>query len=221
MATAPESTELNHKGKDLSRGQMAGLLVGGALLGLLIAWLLLRVIQERPFGPYHYHGLQIQSPPPLTNIRLTAHTGEPISLTDMRGKLVVLYFGYTYCPDVCPATMVELKKMMAELGRQADKVQVVMVSVDPERDAPEQLGEYVTQFHPSFIGVTGTEEELLAATTQLGIFFEKHEGTPATGYLIDHTATVNVLDENGRLILVFPFGVTGADMAEDLHHLLK
>lgn len=216
MATVPDSAEMSEKRPRLSRGMWAAILAAAALFGLLVGWLLVQWVR-----PYEYHGLLIQSPPPLTNIKLTAHTGEPVGLTDMRGKLVVLYFGYTFCPDVCPATMVELKNMMKEMGREADEVQVVMVSVDPERDSPAQLGDYVTQFHPSFIGATGTEEELLAATTQLGIFFEKHEGTPATGYLIDHTATVNVLDENGRLVLVFPFGATGAEMAEDLHHLLN
>jgi protein SCO1/2 len=219
MASVSDSPESENKKPMMSRNKLIGLFIGVILLGLLVGWLLVRAINS--FGPHEFHGLEIQSPPPVSNITLTGANNEMVSLTDFRGKLVVLYFGYTFCPDVCPATMSELKIMMRELGRDAEDVQVIMVSVDPERDTPEQLGEYVTQFHPSFIGVTGTEEELLGATTQLGIFFEKHEGTEASGYLIDHTATVNVLDEDGRLVLVFPFGTTGADMAEDLRYLLK
>ncbi|MCB8985881.1 MAG: SCO family protein [Ardenticatenaceae bacterium] len=202
-------------------GRLYALLAVGLLLGLLLGWVLVRMSQGRPlFGPPQFHGLVIQSPPPLSNFTLTATNGERMSLLDFRGKLVVLYFGYTFCPDVCPATMVELKHMMEKLGRDGKDVQVIMVSVDPERDTPDKLGEYVTQFDPSFIGMTGTDDELLGVTTQLGIFYQKHEGTPATGYLIDHTATVSVLDEDGRLRLVFPFGTTGEDMAEDLRHLL-
>ena len=207
--------------KKAARGRLYALMAVGLVLGLLLGWVLVRLSQGRPlFGPPEFHGLVIQSPPPLSNFTLTANNGQETSLLDFRGKLVVLYFGYRFCPDVCPATMVELKRMMAELGRNAKDVQVIMISVDPERDTPEKLGEYVTQFHPSFIGLTGSEDDLLGVTTQLGIFYQKHEGTPATGYLIDHTATVSVLDENGRLRLVFPFGTTGEDMAADLRHLL-
>jgi len=215
------STEKPVAARILSPGKLYALVAAGLLLGLLAGWAVIRVSQGRPlFGPGEFHGLVIQSPPPLSNFALTATNGEKISLLDFRGKLVVLYFGYTYCPDVCPATMVELKHMMEALGRDARDVQVIMVSVDPDRDTPEKLGEYVTQFNPSFIGMTGNENDLLGITTELGIFYQKHDGTPATGYLIDHTATVSVLDEDGRLRLVFPFGTTGEDMAADLRRLL-
>ncbi len=222
MAHVTEQPEQGPQTKKLPTGKLTLLITIGLLAGLIGGWILLRISQGQPiFGPYQYHGLLIQSPPPLSDFTLTAHTGEDGRLRDYRGKVVVLYFGYTYCPDVCPATMVELKQMMQELGRKGEDVQVIMVSVDPERDTPEQLGEYVTSFHPSFIGMTGSEEDLLGITTQLGIFYEKHEGTAATGYLIDHTATVSVMDQDGRLRLVFPFGSTGAEMAADVRQLLN
>lgn len=220
--TDPPEPELNQPPRHPQRGLLIMLMISALLLGLVAGWLLLRVSQGRPlFGPPQFNGLVMESPDPVADFTLTSHTGQPMSLSDFRGKPVLLYFGYTFCPDVCPATMFELKKMMAELGAQAEDVQVIMISVDPERDTPAQLGEYVTQFHPSFLGMTGTEEELLAATTQLGIYYQKHEGTAATGYLIDHTATVSMLDENGRLRLVFPFGITGTAMAADVGHFLK
>lgn len=173
------------------------------------------------FGPTEWHGMVIQSYQPVTNFTLTSSNGEPVSLIDFRGKVVMLYFGYTFCPDVCPATMIELSDAMEILGDKSEDVQVVMVTLDPERDTPEVMQKYVTHFNDTFIGLTGTPEELIAVTAPMGIFYERHEGSSAAGYLIDHTATVAVLDKEGKLRLVYPFGVTGADMAADLKYLVR
>ncbi len=170
--------------------------------------------------PYIFHGTVIQSPSAAPSFSLMSNTGQKVSLDDFRGKLVMLYFGYTFCPDVCPATLVELAGAMDILGDDAEKVQVIMVSVDPERDTPAALGEYVAHFDPAFLGVTGTEDEIAQLATLYGIFYEKHEGTAASGYLIDHTATVMVVDEDGALKLILPFGTTAAEIAEDLEHML-
>jgi len=107
------------------------------------------------------------------------------------------------------------------MGKKADDVQVVMVSVDPERDTPEVLATYLSNFNPSFIGLTGTHDQIASAATGLGVFFEKHEGSAATGYLVDHTASVMVLDREGRLRLVLPFETPAEDIASDLTQLLK
>jgi protein SCO1/2 len=107
------------------------------------------------------------------------------------------------------------------MGRQADKVQVTMITVDPERDTPELLAQYMAHFDARFIGLSGTAEQIAAAATPLGIYYERHEGTAATGYLVDHTATVAVIDQNGYLRLVFPYGTPGEDIASDLAQLLK
>jgi protein SCO1/2 len=171
--------------------------------------------------PYQYHGLLLDSPKPAADFTLTGADGQPVSLSDLRGKLTVLYFGYTYCPDVCPTTLSDVAKAMKELGSKAEDVQFVMVSVDPERDTPERLNEYVTYFDPRFVGLTGSPEEVAAAATPFGIFYQKHEGTAATGYLVDHTATLTVIDEEGRVRLVLPFGTAFQDIADDLAHLLK
>ena len=171
--------------------------------------------------PYTFHGTVLQSPQPAPDFELTASHGQKVSLQDFEGKLVMLYFGYTFCPDVCPATLSELRGALELLGGQADEVQTIMISVDPERDTPEMLAEYVAHFHPSFMGVTGTPEEIAEVATLYGIFYEAHEGTEATGYLVDHTATVLVIDQDGHLKLVFPFGEPAENIAEDLEHLLK
>lgn len=201
----------------------ATLLLGGAglLLGTIIGVVILFATGVWHVGAPEMHGIVMQSPQPVANFTLMGAGETPVSLRDFRGKVVLLYFGYTYCPDVCPATMVELKQAMETLGKEADEVQVLMVSVDPERDTPESLQEYVSYFHPSFIGLTGTESEVLAAATPLGVFFEKSEGTAATGYLIDHTATVLAIDKKGYLRLVYPFGTTGNDIAADLHEIIN
>lgn len=194
---------------------------GGLLLGLVVGAIVLFATGVWHIGPPQFHGMILQSPQPIANFTLTDAHGNPVSLRDFRGKVVLLYFGYTYCPDVCPATLTELKQAMAQLGKRAGDVQTIMVSVDPERDTPQALQEYVSYFDPSFIGLTGTESEVLAAATPLGVFFEKSEGTAATGYLIDHTATVLVIDRKGYLRLVYPFGTSGEDMATDLRYIIN
>ncbi len=214
MTTISEEADTTKKGK---RPLRTILLVGGGLvMGMGLGWLLLSWLR-----PPSYNGQEIDSPNPVTNFTLTGPGGESVSLVDFRDKVVMLYFGYTFCPDVCPATMVELRTAVQALGSKADDVQVIMVSLDPERDTPEVLEKYVTHFNPSFIGLTGTEDEVIAASAPLGIFYEKEEGSAASGYLVNHTATVMVLDKRGHLRLLYPFGTSGEDMAEDLRHLVR
>ncbi len=171
--------------------------------------------------PYAFHGTILQSNTEAAGFTLMSSNGQRVSLDNFRGKLVLLYFGYTFCPDVCPATLVEIAGAMDILGKDASQVQTIMVSVDPERDTPEQLAEYVAHFDPNFLGVTGTPEEIAELATLYGIYYEKHEGSEASGYLIDHTATVMVIDQEGYLKLLLPFGTTAQEMADDLAYLLK
>jgi protein SCO1/2 len=190
-----------------------------------VAWILVIVVLLTAVlsacKPYQFHGTILQSGNEAADFTLMSSNGQRVSLSDLRGKLVVLYFGYTFCPDVCPATLVEIAGAMDILGKDARQVQTIMVSVDPERDTLPQLAEYVAHFNSSFLGVTGTPEEIAEIATLYGIYYEKHEGTAASGYLIDHTATIMVIDEEGYLKLLLPFGTTAADMAEDLAYLLK
>ncbi len=204
--------------------------------GRLTFWLIVVVVVLVPFLGYMiWQGLGerpllsqtnssatvIQSEQPVENFSLIGAGNQPVALEDFRGKVVLLYFGYTFCPDVCPTTMGELKRAMEGLGDEAENMQVIMVSVDPLRDTPEVLAQYITHFDPSFIGLTGTEEELIQITKQLGIFYEKHEGSAASGYLVDHTASVLVLDKQGYLRLIFPYGMTGKEMVGDLKFLSR
>lgn len=173
------------------------------------------------FRPHTFHGTVIQSPEPSFDFKLTGKDGD-VSLSDYRGKLVLIYFGYTFCPDICPATLANVGQALRNLGEdKASEVQTIMISLDPERDTPQKLAEYVTHFHPSFIGITGTEQDIAQVTSLYGIFYQVQPGSDATGYLIDHTATLLVIDREGYLKLVFPFGVTVDEIADDLEYMLR
>ena len=192
-----------------------GLALGIFLIAGLV-WLIWNTFQ-----PYVFHGMILQSPVPATNFTLSGSNGQPVTLSDYRGKVVLLYFGYTTCPDVCPTTLAELHKARELLGKRANDVQVFMITVDPERDTMNVLSDYIPHFDPSFIGLTGTPDQIAAVATYYGIFYEKKEGDSALGYLVDHTSTVMALDKQGYLRVVFPFGATAADMAADLDYLLS
>jgi protein SCO1/2 len=140
----------------------------------------------------------------------------------MRGKAVLLFFGYTSCPDVCPTTLAELKQALERLGQEkAQQVQVVFVTVDPERDTPERVQEYVDHFNPNFIGLSGSESELVPVWQKYGVFREIVDGTSAAGYIVNHTARVTLIDQYGNLRVSFAFETPVEDIVHDLKLLLK
>ncbi|MBN2147481.1 MAG: SCO family protein [Anaerolineales bacterium] len=171
--------------------------------------------------PYTFHGTLIQSQDVSPDFTLTTQDGQAASLSDFRGKTVLLYFGYTFCPDVCPATLAEVNKALENLGKMAEDVQVIMVTVDPERDTPEKLSEYLKHFNPTFIGFTGSPQEIAETAALYGIYYGKQEGSDATDYLVDHTASLMVIDEGGHLKLIYPFGVPAQEIADDLAYMMK
>lgn len=173
------------------------------------------------FHPYNFHGIVMQSPMKAINFTLTGHNGQPVSLNDYQGQVILLYFGYTTCPDVCPTTLADLHVARAALGNRADQVQVMMITIDPERDTQAVLAEYMPHFDSSFIGLTGTADQIAEVATYYGIYFAKQAGNATVGYLVDHTATVMAIDKEGYLRVVFPFGTTSDDMHADLEYLLS
>jgi protein SCO1/2 len=202
---------------------MLPLALGGFLAGILLTWLAIRLSTgQLQIGEPDYKGNVLASPMAVGDFTLTAHTGEQVSLSDFKGQVVLLYFGYTYCPDVCPATLNALTQAMEKLRpEEREQVQVLMVSVDPDRDTPQVLAGYLPHFHPSFLGLTGTADEIAVAAEPFGIFYQKRAGTVESGYLIDHTATVVALDKRGELRLLFPFNTPGEDIGSDIRHLIK
>lgn len=169
--------------------------------------------------PHAFHGVIMQSPMAAPEIDLQATTGELIGLNSFAGKLLVVYFGYTHCPDVCPTTLSTLNKALDQMGDGSADVQVVMVTVDPERDSVELLDEYLGFFNETFIGLTGPTADIERVATTYGIFFNAAEGDAESGYTVDHTATLAVIDQEGHLRLVFPPELTAEEIAADLAYL--
>lgn len=202
--------------------RLALLAIGGALVGLLVGWLTVQFVTGNwRLGPYEYRGITLPAPQRVSDFTLTTHHGQEARLTDFQGQIAVLYFGYTHCPDVCPTTLASLAAALDDLeATDREQVQVLMITVDPERDSPAVLADYLTYFDPSLLGLTGAADEIAQAAEAFGIYYQKSEGSPASGYLVDHTATVSVLDKEGRLRLLFPFGTPAEDIAADLRHLI-
>lgn len=155
-------------------------------------------------------------------LALTDHNGRAVTLESFRGKLVVLFFGYTHCPDVCPTTLLDMAQALKLMEPSvAARVQVLFVSVDPERDTPDTLKAYVPYFHPSFLGLYGSPEQVAEAAREFKVVYRKHVEPGATGYLVDHSAGSYVLDASGRLRLYLPFAHPPADIAHDLSLLAR
>ena len=151
---------------------------------------------------------------------LTDHMGKPRTLGDFKGKVVVLFFGYTHCPDVCPTTMSELNAALKELGAKANDVQVLFVTVDPGRDTQELLAQYVPAFNPSFLGLRGTQAELEAAAKTFKVFYQKVPTSSGGSYMMDHTAGSFVVDKQGRIRLLVSYGAGASVFAHDVAQLL-
>jgi protein SCO1/2 len=199
------------------RWQIFGLaFLGGLLLigGLALATWMLAPRQVK------FHGTVVDSTRPAANFTLTTAGGRRVSLSDFRGKVVLLFFGFRFCPDICPTTLFELKQMMQALGPDADRVQVLMVTIDPERDTPELIQEHVSRYDPRFIGLSGTPDEIAAAATPFGIYYAREPGSSNTEYLMTHTASVTAVDKNGYVRVIFPFGMARDDLIADVKALL-
>jgi protein SCO1/2 len=154
-------------------------------------------------------------------LALTGHDRKPRTLVDFRGKAAVLFFGYTHCPDVCPTTLADVASAMKSLGPDAARVQVLFVTLDPERDTPEVLAQYAPAFDPSFLGLYGDAAATLRAAKEFKIFYEKRPGRTPGAYTVDHSAQSYVLDGQGRLRLLLRQERIAQDLADDLRVLLK
>jgi protein SCO1/2 len=152
---------------------------------------------------------------------LTDHTGKPRTLADFKGKVVVMFFGFTQCPDVCPTTMAEMATVMKELGPQADQVQVLFVTVDPERDTQALLAQYVPAFDPRFLGLYGDAAQTAAVAKEFKVFYAKVPGKVPGSYSMDHTAGSYVFDKQGKVRLFLRHGQGPGPIVHDLKQLLS
>ena len=169
-----------------------------------------------------FHGTDITGVDYAKDFALTDFNDQPRTLADFKGKAVVVFFGYTQCPDVCPTTMGELVQVKQALGAEGDKLQVLFISIDPERDTPAVLKAYMANFDPGFLALYAPSSDKLAALAKdFKVYYKKVDGSTPTSYIMDHTASSFVYDPQGRLRLYVRYGMGAKPLAEDLQLLLK
>ncbi len=189
-----------------------GLLVFLAVLAALVAG----------FG--YENGWFGGAPPPAVPVggpfSLVDQNGTTRSDAEFRGKLMLIYFGYTYCPDACPAALAAMTQALDRLGAKADAVQPIFITVDPKRDTPQQLKLYVANFHPRLVALTGTPAQIEAVEREFRVSASKEPGGPPDDYLIDHSAFIYLMGRDGRLLRLIPPGEKPAEMADDIRKYL-
>jgi len=169
-----------------------------------------------------WHGQPVRPVQLAPDFLLTNQDGQPTRLSDFRGRVVMIFFGYTYCPDVCPTTLATLKLARAKLSEaERPAVQVIFISVDPERDTPELLNRYLAAFDPSFVGLTGEPDVISATAKAYGVFYQKEYNESGTGYLVTHSALTYAIDKRGQLVRIYPYNTSARDFVADLRRLIK
>ena len=171
---------------------------------LMYAWLLACVCLLNACTPHQpeFKSIDLTGADYAQGFDLVDASGQRRQLSDFKGKVVAIFFGYTYCPDVCPTTMGELAMVMNELGKDADRVQVLFITVDPERDTPEALKDYLSNFDPRIIGLTGPRPQLEPMLREYRIYAKRAPGN-GEDYAVDHTTVVYLMDKNGRFVNAF------------------
>jgi protein SCO1/2 len=194
------------------------LLLGGAL-GLVAVLVWMRAWKPETSPGEEGTDYFLSSPLPAPEFSLTSQEGSPVSSRDFPGEVLVVFFGYTSCPDVCPLTLSNLARAIRGMGEDADRVQVLFITVDPARDTAERLKAYLSNFHPSFLGLTGPMEDIRWTADGFGAYFSNPGGEG--NYTVEHTARTFVVDPSGRIPLTFPITATPEEMARDLATLLR
>jgi len=192
-------------------------LAAGAIPALLAAFVLPGCSPEAP----KFKASDVTGTTYGRDFQLTGHDGRPRTLADFRGKVVVLFFGYTQCPDVCPTTLSELVEVMKRLGPDASRVQVLFATIDPDRDKPELLAEYVPAFNPSFLGLYGDADATARTAKEFRVFYQKQPGPTPTTYSMDHSAGTFLFDPQGRLRVYVSYGQGPDVFAHDIRELLR
>jgi protein SCO1/2 len=193
------------------------LLIGlGLLAGLLIA------AGMSITRPYSFHGSLIQPPFPAPAITLPYGDSGTFRLADQTGRVVLIFFGFTHCPDVCPTTLASFTQIHQRLGKDAGRVDFVFITVDPDRDIPQVSSQYAAGFDPTFIGLSGTEQQLAPVWKDYGVYRKLDKTSPNdTTYDVEHSSQVYLVDSSGSLRLTYAYGTPVDDMLQDIRHVLK
>ncbi|MFZ3078708.1 MAG: SCO family protein [Bellilinea sp.] len=189
--------------------------VAGTLALVLLIW-------AAAFArPYELHGSEITTEVQAPAVNLTRADGSPFRMSALKGKIVLLFFGFTSCPDVCPTTLADFKRVKADLGEKADQLAFIFITVDPQRDTPEGAQAYATGFDPQFIGLSGSEIELEPVWQGYGVYRKITESGSAASYEVDHSSRVYLVDTTNRLRVTYPYGTPVEDLTADIRFLLK
>lgn len=186
---------------------------------LLFASLLALTACKEPRLPSPFAASDMSRQYGQADFRLHDASGKVHTLAEHRDKVVVLFFGYTHCPDVCPTTLADLSQVMQILGKGAERVQVLFVSLDPERDTPQMLADYVPAFHPSFLGLSGSAAEIQQTALAFGVSWQKRQGA-RDGYTLDHTAGTYLIEPISQRVLLAPYAQRAELLAQDIKLLL-
>jgi protein SCO1/2 len=194
----------------------------GALLLSLVAWGTYFALRRPPQVEEGFRSGTFEPPREAPAFSLDGSNGKKLSLRDHLGKVVILQFGYTFCTPVCPVTLARLNEVHKKLGSAARDVQLIYLTVDPERDNPDRLRKHLAAFNPSFLGATGTLDELEAVQKAYGVVAEKvAPKNPALGYSMNHSTSIYLIDRQGKMRGLVPFGTPVDDIVHDLELLLK
>lgn len=171
--------------------------------------------------PHTFTGSVIDPAVPAPEFSLLSSQGGEYRLVSRTGKFVLIFFGYTHCPDVCPTTLYEMKEIKARLKEKAEKIEFVFITVDPERDTQDQLTRYLASFDESFYGLTGTTQDLEKVWKDYGVYREIQETDNSLGYLVDHTSRLYLINSQGELMMTYLYETTLDEIVSDLNYLIK
>lgn len=171
--------------------------------------------------PYTYAGSVIDPPVKAADFQLTDQNGQPFQLSSQQGKIVLIFFGYTHCPDVCPVTLTKYKQMRSELGNQAGQVEFLFITVDPERDTPIVLKTHLANYDPAIVGLTGSPAEMGQVWKSYGVYQAEANADSSGNYDVDHSTRIYVIDSQGNWRMTFPYETETQAMVDDVRHLLK
>lgn len=218
----PSSQENTSPGKGAQLFWLGILLSGLLIMGIVVLLNLRETLRAQPtptLPPDRPGVLLIDPPRELTSFTLPANSGVEMSLSDLAGRYTLLFFGYTYCPDFCPLTLTKFRQIKSILGEQGEAINYVFVSVDPARDTPERLSQYIRRFDPAFIGLSGVQETLAQIAPDYGLYWELRTGE-GENYPVDHSTASYLIDDQGRLAAIFTFEAAVNDIAETIREAL-
>lgn len=188
-------------------------LIIAAVTGLAALWF----ARSLPEGPITSGTALVGGP-----FTLTDQNGKRVTDQDFRGKYMLIFFGYTYCPDVCPSELQVMSAALDQLGPEADKIQPIFITIDPARDTPETLKVYVSNFHPRLIGLTGSETEIAAVANAYRVYYAKAQGTgDAPDYLMDHGTILYLMGPDGKFVKHFTYGTEAKGLADALRQTIS